>query len=254
MPGMSFMGSEFGFKGTGNIRAAIENRDIAVLGRSAFPSQAFNLADDVLGFAFGIGQTLNLDRVPCSIEGIEILRDTFFVLGDQQVGRIENGLRRAIVPIQDDGFGIGELLGEIEDDVLIGPAPGVNRLVWIANHIDIGLGGDEQLHQLILNIVGILELIDQDMVKTVGPFLSDVRVLAQNPNRLEQQVIEVEAEHGIPRQARRHLDARRHHHQSRHHSLAVPRPRPQEESPSPLPSKPLAFLGGFNWPHHLDYC
>ena len=196
MPGMSFMGSEFGFKGTGNVRAAIENRDIAVLGRSAFPGQAFNLANDVLGFAFGIGQTFNLNRIPCSIEGIEILRNTFFVFGDQQVSRIEDGLRRAIIPIQDDGLGIGELLGKVKDDVLIGPAPGVNRLVRIANHVDIGLGGDEQLHQLILNIVGILELIDQDMVKTMRPLLSDVRVLTQNPNRLEQQVIEVEAEHG----------------------------------------------------------
>ena len=52
------MGREFGFKGTSNVRAAIENRDIAVLGRSAFPSQAFNLADDVLGFAFGMPHSI----------------------------------------------------------------------------------------------------------------------------------------------------------------------------------------------------
>ena len=54
-------------------------------------------------------------------------------MGDQAVRGVEDGLRRAVVPREDDIVARGEVVREVQDDALVRATPGINRLVGVTD-------------------------------------------------------------------------------------------------------------------------
>ena len=98
---------------------------------------------------------------------------------------------RAIVALQLDDLGAREVALEAQDVVHLGPAPAVDRLVVIADAADIAGRGRQQPQPQILGDVGVLIFVDQDVAEAATIFLSQIGVLRQDGDVVQQQVAEV---------------------------------------------------------------
>ncbi len=78
---------------------------------------------------------------------------------------------------------------------MLGAPPGIDRLVGIPDDIDPGRRSKEQFDEFELDVVGILELVDQDVVELICPFEPDIGILVQDGEALEDEIVEIEDEH-----------------------------------------------------------
>ena len=113
-------------------------------------------------------------------------------MADHRVGGVEDGLGGAIVLLEQDGRGVGEVLLEVEDVADVGPTEGIDRLVGVAHHHQLGrldplgaprpsavetvLGvvGTQLVDQGVLRVVGVLVLVDEHMAEPAPIALLDL--------------------------------------------------------------------------------
>ena len=69
--------------------------------------------------------------------------------------------------------------------------PASGPLIVIANHEDVAVGARETLGNQELHPVGVLILIDENMLELVGIPVGDLRVILEQPVGGQQQIIEV---------------------------------------------------------------
>ncbi len=100
--------------------------------------------------------------------------------GDAPVVLLETDLDRA-----------GKRLLEAEDVPHLGPAPAVDALVVVAHRADVATLGCELAHELELRTVGVLELVDQEVPEPPDVAAQHLGVLAEQPQREQEQVVEV---------------------------------------------------------------
>ena len=86
------------------------------------------------------------------------------VVLDQAVGRVEHRLRGAAILLQDDLPGVRVGAVERKDVAHRRPAEPEDGLVVVAHHHHVALARGQQLHELELGVVGVLELVDQDVL------------------------------------------------------------------------------------------
>ena len=131
------------------------------------------------------------DRLTDRLLREDILGDLVLIVCDDLARSLDDGLRGAVVALELEGAGVGEGLLEAEDIVQVRPAEGVDTLGIIADDEDSTL----ILHQLagdhVLGEVGILILVDEEVVDAVLPELQYIGVLAEEDIDLQQEVIEV---------------------------------------------------------------
>ena len=116
-------------------------------------------------------------------------------MGDQFVRRIEDRLRRTVIPIQDDIFARIEVTREIEDDALVSPAPGIDGLVGVADNINRRAHGDQKVDQFILHVIRILVFVDEDVTKLPLVTLAHFGEVLEDLDRNQKKVIEVKRKH-----------------------------------------------------------
>ena len=91
------------------------------------------------------------------------------VEGDQPVGPGEDLARRAVVGLQADDLGLGPVAVEPQDVGHLGAAPAVDRLVVVAHHAQVAVAGGQGLDDAVLAAVGVLVLVDQQVVEARRP-------------------------------------------------------------------------------------
>ncbi|GHJ05903.1 hypothetical protein TPA0907_02700 [Micromonospora humidisoli] len=113
------------------------------------------------------------------------------------LARVEDGLGGAVVLLQQDGAGVGEVPLELQDVADSRAPERVDRLVGVADHAQLGRGeplgaGDQLLDQGVLRVVGVLVLVDQDVPESAAVALRDVRMRLEQVHRRHDQVVEVQ--------------------------------------------------------------
>ena len=102
------------------------------------------------------------------------------------------GLRRAVVALERDDLGRRvEVRGEIEDVAHRRGAEGVDRLRVVADHGEAAPVGLQRQQDRGLQAVGVLVLVDQDVVEAAADLLGERR-LGDHLRPVEQQVVVVE--------------------------------------------------------------
>jgi hypothetical protein len=81
---------------------------------------------------------------------------------------------------------------EIEDVPHIRSAPRVDRLVWISDDAQVAVVGGELLYEAVLDSVGVLVLVDEDVLEAALVVAQHLREALEELDRLEQQIAEVE--------------------------------------------------------------
>ncbi len=123
----------------------------------------------------------------------EVLLLALLVDGDDGVGGVEDGLGGAVVLLQVDDAGVRVVALEVEDVAQVGGAPGVDGLVGVADDADVAVPAGELADEHVLDDVGVLELVDQDVqVALLVLVAARPRGSRKRQHRLHQQVVEVE--------------------------------------------------------------
>ena len=131
------------------------------------------------------------DRLAAALVGPQLLRLAAQVVGDDRVGGVEDRLGRAVVLVEHDHRGVGERLLELEDVADVRAAEPVDRLVGVADHADVAVLGGEHHDQLVLGGVRVLVLVDEHVAGTAPVVREHLGVLAEQLDRLREQVVEV---------------------------------------------------------------
>ncbi len=111
---------------------------------------------------------------------------------DDRAGGVEHSLGGAIVLLQQVLLRHREILLEAQHIAVVGPTPAIDGLVLVADHEDIQVVRGQQLDEAVLGDVGILELVDQDVLEAPGVLFADGVVLVQQLDHPQQQVVEVD--------------------------------------------------------------
>ena len=85
---------------------------------------------------------------------------------DHRVGGLQDGAGGAVVLLQPHRAQAGEVLAETADILDLGAAPAVDRLVVVTDDGDAGSAAGQQPQPGVLDGVGVLKLVDQNMPET----------------------------------------------------------------------------------------
>ena len=114
------------------------------------------------------------------------------VVRNHRVGRVQNGLGGAVILFQTDNPGTGILLFKGQN-VFNGGAPeAVNTLVVISNHTDVAPVAAEQAGEQILDMVGILILVNQHILEFALVVFPDLRFLLQKLYGYVENVVKIQ--------------------------------------------------------------
>ena len=130
----------------------------------------------------------------CGIEAVDIFGYLVLVVFHQTIGSIDDTLGGTVVLLEFEETGMGEVVLELQDIVDLGTPEGVDALVVIAHHTDMGLVNGELSQNPLLHGIGVLILIDQDIAETVGIAFAYFLHIAKQEVGAHKEVIEV---HGI---------------------------------------------------------
>ena len=97
----------------------------------------------------------------------------------------------AIILLQLDDLGARKVLLELQDIGHFRAAPRVDRLVVVPHHADILAVLCEQAEPKVLDLVGVLIFVDQDVFEAVLVLLQHIRMLPEDVEHVQQQIAEI---------------------------------------------------------------
>lgn len=100
----------------------------------------------------------------------------------------------AVVGLELKDGGAGVAIGETDDVAEIRAAPRVDALEVVAHHQQVAMVGGQRVHPGGLDHVGVLVLVHQDVLEAFAVVLKNVRVLTQQAQAIDEQVVEI---HGV---------------------------------------------------------
>ena len=155
------------------------------------PDEAVDLLDNELRLLF-LGVSLgDRHRGAGVVAGEQVLRDAVLVGRDEAPRGFENGAGGAVVLREMHLLGVRVVLLEREDVADVGVAPGVDRLIGVADDGEIAVLVGELACDLVLGHVRVLELVDHDVDEPLLVLRPRLRRLAEQVDRPPQQVVEV---------------------------------------------------------------
>ncbi len=174
--------------------AAVQDRDLVAA--HALVHEALGFFDDPLRF-FEIRRGLVHAHL-FALAGIraQVLAQALGVVGDQEVGAVEDVAMRAVVLLELDQVLDLVVAFERRHIADVGAAEGVDALVIVADGKDGAAARfalpRQQLEQIVLEVVGILELVDQDVTEAHLVVVAQRRVARQQLVRAQQQFGEID--------------------------------------------------------------
>ena len=124
----------------------------------------------------------------------ESLRIPQFIMGDQFIRSGQDLRDRSIVPVQDNRFRILIFFVKIKEQLHVGAAPGVDRLIRVSDNEEVSMQTGKRFCNAVLLCGDILEFIYHDIFAAVLPFVPDIRIMVENIAGEIDQVIEIQAE------------------------------------------------------------
>ncbi len=110
---------------------------------------------------------------------------------DNRPGRIENGLRAAVVLFEQEYLRLRVVVFKAENVFPIGSAPAIDRLVFVAHNKELTVFCRKLLHKNILRVVGVLIFIYEDVGVAMMICRQNIRIFLEQPHRFHQEVIKI---------------------------------------------------------------
>ena len=167
----------------------VEDRDLRA--RDALVDQLLDRAQHGARLGVLVGERADRDRVALADLGPQLLAHLVAVVRDHRVGRREDRLRRAVVLLELDDVGVGEVVLEVEDVADVGAAEAVDRLRVVADDGEVAPLARQQRQPAVLRVVGVLVLVDQHVAEGLLVALAHLGEQLEHVDRAHQQVVEV---------------------------------------------------------------
>jgi hypothetical protein len=135
---------------------------------------------------------VQVDRLAVLAFGPQALAEAIGVVGDHRVGGLQDVGGGTVVLFEADRARAGEVAQEVLHVLDPRPAPAVDRLVVVADHEDSAALAREQAHERVLDRVGVLELVHQQMPEALAVVREQAGMVAQQLVRAQQQLGEVD--------------------------------------------------------------
>ena len=116
--------------------------------------------------------------------GVDMLGDLPFIFADKAVGRIDDVLRRTIVPFQFEQAIVGVLIFETQHIVDVGSAKRVDTLGIVADYADAPVFLAQTRHDQVLREIRILILVYQHIAEQFLIFFQHLPMVAKQQIRL----------------------------------------------------------------------
>ena len=187
--------SQAGFFERARLRVdAVHDGDFAerVLPRAAAPPrERVHLAQDELRLFFLVVTLRHGDGRALAVAREQALFDPLRV-GGYELGRcVENRLGRAVILLQRDDFGVGEVRLEAENVANVGVAPRVDGLVGVADGAQVAMLARDEARDGVLRHVGVLKLVYHKVDVSLAVLARDLFPLAQQQVCFEKKVVEI---------------------------------------------------------------
>ena len=130
--------------------------------------RGLDLLADAARFLGAVPDADHLDLLAVAGVGPQSLAEAAGVVGDEAGGGGEDVRGRAVVLLEPDDLRAGEVLLEAQDVGDLGAAPGVDRLVVVADAAEVAARLGEQFSQSYWRLVGVLIFVDQDVAEAVA--------------------------------------------------------------------------------------
>ena len=194
-------------EGSGLRVGAVEDCDVTGL-HAVLIGKAVNFAGDVacLG-VLRLGDVTDDFRARAG-GGPQLLGATVGVAFDDRVRRGEDVLRGTVVLLQQNRVGVRVVLLEVRNIADISAAEGVDGLVGVTHHGQLGrghgvrvgaavsrclrVGAYQFTHQLVLGVVGVLVLVHEDVAELAAVVVRDFGELLEQEDGAANQVVKVE--------------------------------------------------------------
>ena len=146
-----------------------------------FIKKLMDVTGDKIRFCFGAFADSDLDKFAIAERAPEIFFFARIAAGNSGVGGFQDVVGRTVILFELDFLFASprKLVGEFEDVAGISAAPAVNTLVVVADYTEILAVTGKQPHHFKLHEVGILILIDQQVLVTLLATLAHFRIIAQ---------------------------------------------------------------------------
>ncbi len=131
------------------------------------------------------------DLLALAVVGPDGLLDLVLVLLDERIGGAHDGLGAAVVLLELEELMVGVIVSEVEDVLDVGSAEGVDALAVVAHHGDVLVARGQRLHDAILHQVGVLVLIDEDVLEAALVLHHRIGMVAEEQRGVIEQVVEV---------------------------------------------------------------
>ena len=153
--------------------------------------QLRHLTRDPLRLVHLVVGVVSHDRVPITPIGPQLLRLAAQVVGDDRVGRVEDRLRRPVVLLQHHDRDVRKGVLELEDVPHVRTPELVDRLVAVADDADVVVLLGQGQHEVVLDDVGVLVLVDQDVLEAALVVGEEVGLGVEELDGLGEEVVEV---------------------------------------------------------------
>ena len=132
------------------------------------------------------------DRVPRPVVRPQRLGVPVRVVADDRRGGIEDLGGGPVVLLQLDDAGVRVVLLELEDVADVGAPPPVDGLVVVADHAEVPVALRQQAQQPVLDAIGVLVLVDEDVTEAILILGEHGRMVAEEHDRAHEQIVEVQ--------------------------------------------------------------
>ena len=129
--------------------------------------------------------------------GPERLAQPSLVVGDERRRGAQDVGRGAVVALQADHPGAGEIALEAQDVADLGAAPRIDRLVVVADAAQVPVRLRQEAQPQVLGHVGVLVLVDQDVAEPALVSREDLGVVLKQREGVQKQVAEIGGVHGL---------------------------------------------------------
>ena len=123
--------------------------------------------------------------------GVQVFAQALAVVGNQVVGRVQYVAVAAVVLLQLDLAHVRKFAQKIGHVAHAGTPEGVNALVVVAHGQHGGFGAHQLFQPRVLQLVGVLELVHQDVPEPLLVVLADVGMVAQQLEAAQHQLAKV---------------------------------------------------------------
>ena len=157
----------------------------------------FGFLADAARFLRAVPDADDADLLAVAGVGPQRLAEPAGIVRDEAVGGGEDVRGRAVILLEPDDLRAGEVLFEAKDVGDLGAAPGIDRLVVVADAAEVAARLGEQLQPFVLALVGVLIFVDEEIAEAVAIGVEHVGVRAEDDQHVEQQVAEVAGVQGL---------------------------------------------------------